>query len=511
MAFVVLTALALVSIDIWWLREFRAGYPLTVDEAGYLTIAFDYSAEFKSGGFPGLWDAFLRQGGIQAPLLPLVTVPILLSSGQEVMSSFLAVEAFFVLLIVASYGIGSRLANRSYGCLTAVVVASIPAVTEFTRQYHFAVPSAALYIAATYALLRSDGLSHRRWALAWGLALGLTTLARTVTLALVPGLLAAAALQIAILPRGRAERMLNFLLGVALAAATALLWYGPNYPSVFEYLTSYGYGEASHYFGTGRSIITFDFWTVRLVEAVNRGVHVPLAAILLVTLIGGGFRATGHLKRRGAVRKMVISGLQDDRGIVVLVVAAGYFALTSSRNEGTGFFLPLLPLVVVLALASLAAQPSRPLRALATGTFVIIAILNVGMNASVVPALSNPLLTDLMGFRVSLGIRTYMQDAGYDVGPSTARFPDVHRGWQVLDREVAAFIIELAAGRGRRPYVAFALAGPSIQHQLRRAHGAREPRLSDRVWAASIDHQRRQHCSLSQLLGLNRAEHPGDR
>lgn len=452
---VALAALALILVHVWWLHEFRDGYPLNIDEAGYLSLALDYASAYEQRGLQGLLHTFRHLGGIQAPLLPLVTVPIVVVVGREITVSFLAVQGFFALLFVSSYGIGSRLASRSIGFLTAVVVAGIPAVTEFTRQYHFAVPSAALFTASTYALLTSNGLSRRGWVLAWGFTLGLSTLARTVTLALVPGIVLAAIVQLVFSPRHRSGRVLNFGFGVSLAAATAFSWYGPNYSEIFAYLTSYGYGEPSTYFGTSFGIATLEFWTARLRETIVDGVHVPLAGILLVSLLAGVVQILRQWKRRSGARGTVAAALRSDRGVLVLIVTAGYLALTSSRNEGTGFFLPLLPMVVALATGSLGYPTAAGLRPILVCAFAAVACVNLAINAPVVGPTAFGLVEG-MGFRVSGGIRRYLEDAGYDLGTSTSQLPSVHRAWQMLDRQVAAYAIDLATAHGRQPYVVFA-------------------------------------------------------
>ena len=50
-----------IALDLWWLWEFRAGYPLNTDEVGYLTIALRDTQALKSAGISGLWREFLEQ------------------------------------------------------------------------------------------------------------------------------------------------------------------------------------------------------------------------------------------------------------------------------------------------------------------------------------------------------------------------------------------------------------------------------------------------------------------
>ena len=156
---------------------------------------------------------------------------------------------------------------------------SIPEMTDWARTFHFGVPAAALFTAATYALVRSEGFVDRRWALAWGLLLGLTLLARTMMIALVPGLVFAAILAVAFGPTLRARRTVNFVLALAIGLATAATWYGSNWP-VVTHLLSYGYGDHSTYHGQAYPMLSLAYWTARLNTIINFGFYLPLAVLV---------------------------------------------------------------------------------------------------------------------------------------------------------------------------------------------------------------------------------------
>src|SRR5215475_1640123 len=130
------------ALDAWWRCEFRAGYPLNTDEVGYLTFALDDTQGFKNGGVTGLLDAYLGNR-LQAPLVPLLTVPIHLAFGEEILPSLFVQAPFLVLLAFASFGLAARLAGPLLGLLAATIVVSIPEMTDFARTFHFAVPATA--------------------------------------------------------------------------------------------------------------------------------------------------------------------------------------------------------------------------------------------------------------------------------------------------------------------------------------------------------------------------------
>src|SRR5262245_34293667 len=154
-----------IALDAWWLSEFRDGYPLDTDEVGYLTFALDNTQGLRSGGVAGLLHAYLGNR-LQAPLVPLLTVPIHLAFGERIFPSFFVQTPFLILLAFSSFGLAARLASPLWGLLAALIVMSIPEMTDWARTFHFAVPASALFTAAIYALIRSEGLVDCRWALA---------------------------------------------------------------------------------------------------------------------------------------------------------------------------------------------------------------------------------------------------------------------------------------------------------------------------------------------------------
>jgi hypothetical protein len=113
-----------IALDAWWLCEFRDGYPLNIDEAGYLTIALDNTQGLRNGGVAGLLDAYLGNR-LQAPLVPLLTVPIHLAFGEEIFPSFFVQAPFLVLLAFASFGLAARLTSPLWGLHAALIVMSI--------------------------------------------------------------------------------------------------------------------------------------------------------------------------------------------------------------------------------------------------------------------------------------------------------------------------------------------------------------------------------------------------
>src|SRR4051794_16589458 len=222
--FVVALTAALVVLHLVWLNKFRFGYVTEWDESGYIAIALDNVHSLRDGGLTDLAGTVLGQG-LQAPLTPLAAVPFNLLFGDGVDSSLATELPFYAILVLATYGLGRRLMPPWWAALAAACVAGIPLATDYTRLFHFAVPAAAMFTAALWALLRSDRLERRGWAVASGLLLGLTLLSRTMTIAYLPGFVAAAGLPVLLYAERRRERFVNLALLLAAGGAIAAVWY----------------------------------------------------------------------------------------------------------------------------------------------------------------------------------------------------------------------------------------------------------------------------------------------
>jgi hypothetical protein len=449
-------ALVLVAIDVWWFMRYRDGFPLNVDEAGYTMIGVIDYLGLKGGGLHGWWEAVQTQTP-NAPLLPALTSLLLLVK-PGVTTGFATLTGFMVLLTFASYGIGTRLAGPRLGALAALVTATLPGTFTFAREYVFALPAAALLACAVFALLQSDGLRRRRWAIACGAALGLMLLARTMTVAFVPGVLAAAVL--AALLRGRGDlrnRILNLGLLVLAGAAVAATWYWRNLQPVIDYLTNYGYGAQSKYYGAEHSLLSWGRLRLEAEKMIYDDLLVPIAALVFVALVAIAVVVVRRLldsgERRGGLERLAGS----DAFSVFLVIAAGYAALTSSQNGGNGFTLPisvLLPPLAVIALRRFRAA-TVPVVAL----LGLITALNLVAYSNLSDDFSKPRLVEVPAF----GQLPWVNGVPHTVGAirvqvpgSESHFDAREKGWLRIDEQLADLMLESSPPEAPLPLATFA-------------------------------------------------------
>jgi 4-amino-4-deoxy-L-arabinose transferase-like glycosyltransferase len=440
-----------VALDVFWLARFRRGYVTEWDESGYLQFAL---SNFDALHDQGVWTFIKTVAGRETfgPLLPFVTSLAYPIVTRGVFGSLLVLPLFFAGLVAATYGLARRLVSDSWAVLAALAVAAIPGVTDYTRLYHFALPATACMTAALWALLRSDGLRRPGWAAAFGLFVACTLLSRTMTVAYAPGLAAAAGIQfLRTGPPGVRVRIRNLAIAVATCALVAGPWYVRNRGSIYDYLVGRGYGEGASLYGRSHPIFSWAYWTKELRLDLSY-LQLPLAAVLLIAfaaaLVFIGLRRP-RLRLPRTARSVALLSL-------AVVVLEGYFALTSSRTEGTAFALPWLPALVVLAVVAAAGVPVPVFRTWFAALLVVVSAVAIASKSGLVPQLAAKRTASVPGFgRVAVTdgegiIQRVVAGSGYDIGPVTEPMPALHRRWLPMTRRVVGALYAEADAR-RRP------------------------------------------------------------
>lgn len=468
-----LVALVVLSglVDLWWLHSFRAGFPLDIDESRYIALGLAFKDNLSSGGPVALWHAWEAQREF-GPLLPLTSVPLYALLGESLRAAFATQLVFFAVLVLASYGVGARLTSRAGGVLTALVVAGTPAVIDFTRSYQFPITAAAMLTAATYALMASQGMSRRGWAIGWGVLLGLMALSRTMMLAFVPALLLAAAWLALASPRLRRARIVNLALGALAALLTALTWFASSWSSVAHYLLQFGYGSQSAHFGTARSPLSVGFWTRQVVDTARAELYLPLALLLAAAIalgLGVLVARLRHQRADGRLRACAARLARSEAIVVLLVVLEGYLALTSSSNDGVGFRLPLIPGLVAVAVLAIWRLPWRHVRTALVVGLIVTSALNVVMKADVSSAVSRAVTLDVpaVGTVPVLDGQGYIQGyvaaaTGAASSLGTRSLARSQRGWLPAYDTIAVDIHGLLQRRGVVPNVRLAAFEPLL-------------------------------------------------
>jgi hypothetical protein len=438
-----------VLLHVVWLVRFRRGYVTEWDESGYLQFAL---SNFDGLHDHGLWTfaKTVAGRGTFGPLLPFVTSLAYPIVGRGIFGSLLVLPLFFAGLVCATFGLARRLVSDSWAVVAALTVAAIPAVTDYTRLFHFALPATACMTAALWALVRSDGLRRSGWAAAFGLFVALTLLARTMTVAYVPGLALAAGTQFLVGAPELRLRMRNFAIALGTVMLVAGPWYIRNARSVYDALLGSGYGEGATPFGHHYSVASWGYWTKELRLDLSY-MWLPLAGMLLLVFTVAA--AYWIARQRGLVRAPWSARAAGVLALVV-VVLEGYLVLTSSRNEGTGFALPWLPALVILGVTAAASIPARTVRVALAGIVVVLSFGNILSKSGWFEPLARARTVAVPGFgRVTVTegrglIQREVGGDGYDIRPVTQPLPAMHRRWLPLARDVVGWSLRRAEQRG---------------------------------------------------------------
>jgi 4-amino-4-deoxy-L-arabinose transferase-like glycosyltransferase len=448
--------LVFAAFNAWWVARYRHGFPLDVDENGYTMIGLNDWLGFENGGLHGWWEA-VQQQTPNAPLLPAITSVILVFS-PGVLQGFGVLILFGALLTLATYGIGERLAGPRLGALAALAVATAQGTFIFTREYIFALPTAAFLSCAVYALLRSEAMQRRGWAIACGASVGLMLLSRTMAVSFVPGIVVVAALLI--LVRGRDDlwpRLLNFGLAILAAFLVAATWYWRNLSPVWDYLTNFGYGNQAQYYGESDSTLSWGRFKSVTDRMVQSDLLVPLAVLIFAGLVALAVIAVLRLRESDDKRVTLERFLGADVLAVFLVAAAGFGALMTSQNGGNGFSYPiamLLPPVAVVALRRFRGA------AIAVAALVsAIAVLNVVAHSAVsegaakVRNVAVPLFGELPWVN---GEEHAVSAMRVQVPGPLNHFDDQDKGWTDVDKQLAD-LLQAESKAGRVQLTSFAM------------------------------------------------------
>lgn len=454
--FIILAIFLMASIR--WIWYYRYNQPLDIDEAGYLCLAMIDYYGLHFGGIHG-WIAALGMPSIQAPLTPALTSLLFGVTKPNPYLGFAIPLAGGAGSIGATYALGNACRSARVGLIGAILVASCPVIIMFSCDYQFSMWATLTATLALLAVVRSQHFRNLGWTAIFGVFLGLMPLARTMTIAFVPGMIAAAFLAMMVERAQLWRRLLNLIGGLSLAVLIAGSWFIPNGRLVFGYLLGFGYGTHAKEYGHHiplLSIVALRSW---IKYTINTELFFPHFMILLL-----GFLILVVIFIRKARQKGVGLAIRDlyrsPLAPVAIFAAEALLALTSTKNLGSAFIAPVVPaLMVMTGWALTALSESRAMCAvtscLVVVTALVAAVPKLDLRSPVasvwvanIPVLGHVNISDGAG-----AIQGYEYAAGYDEnGPTEPITPETGRSWVRLSRWTATILGQYL---GPHPSVAF--------------------------------------------------------
>lgn len=454
------------SMGIAWVLRYRRGAVVDVDEAAYLGAVWDDTTGLQHSGLGGLWQAWTMHAGF-APLVPLSAMPVqLLVGGRHLLAAFAVLDAWYAVLLVATAFLARRLVSGRWAVLAVVVAGCLPGIVDATRTFHFALAAAALLTATAAALLASDRLRSTRWAIVVGVLAGLTLLSRSVMVALLPGVVAGAALLVLASPaRRRAAR--NLALALLAGLALAATWYLPNLGAIWTYLTEYGYGTSATDYGTVHAPWDPAWWTAAGLQAVRSEIWLPMAIVLLASVGALAVQVVFRGRRRRSVAALMASPRRVDGAVCACIVGCGYLALSSSPDLGTGFELPLLPAVCCLAAAGISGVHRPAVRRAGAGVLVALSALALALKSGATDSLTAqasvniPVIGSVTVLDARGDIQRYTQTFRSGSATSLLMSAADHE-WQKAAAVLEARLTTYAMQQGRLPVICAATRDPFV-------------------------------------------------
>lgn len=355
--------LLFVVFQTWWVMRSRHLGAFDVDEEGGLAAALRFHRSILSGPQPLLQVVFDTRNG---PLVPLLSVPLLLLGPRTVHTAMVAQSLLMVAAACGVAGITRAITGPRIATLAGAMTIGLSVSVVSSRSYQYSSGVGAFLALSMWALLASDRGRSRRCMVLFGVFAGCMLLSRTMSAGFVPALAAAAAVTCA--------RERKVLVNVALSALAALVVAGPwwfvQWDAIVDYLVVNAYGDRAHYWGS-----TGFFERIRD-HLYFQAADFRLTAVALLVATGIGVASVvSSLARRGRV----LDGPPGTRRplaavwvCIVLVTAA----LLSTSNRGFWFAYPVDVLIVAGALG-LVVRSTPPGSAPARRRVAIVSVLGV--------------------------------------------------------------------------------------------------------------------------------------
>lgn len=351
-----------------WLQRNLLTFPPTWDQANYLAMSLRFWHAFQDAGLRGLAEAVTAASDVWPPLFPLTTAAVYGVLGESRLVAHLSNGLYLLLLLIAVQVIASAGYGRRAGVLAAVLACGFSDVIRLSRDYLLDFPAAALLAVGMAAFVRSGELRRRGGSVAFGAAVGLTALTKTMT-----GVFFIAPVVRALWRTRRSEDALAVRRHLALALAIAILlasaWWLPHFLSAIGYLFYYGVGSGAVPYATGgRAVLglrnlTYYFWVL-----VNNAISFPAALVFALLLA----RRIWLRARKGV--PFAESWLD---GVLWTWIVAGYVVLTLVPNKGGDrYALFILPPLAALYGGWLSSLPSAWLRRGMTALALLAVVFN---------------------------------------------------------------------------------------------------------------------------------------
>lgn len=351
-----LVSILIFSLNTYWIYRYRRSGILDIDEAGYLTMAWNNWNSFASEGVLGFLQSVVNQP-LHAPLQPAFTALLFTPLGPKIIFGLITPSIFYVGVFILVYKILRKSYRNFESIYLSFFISQLNLLVAYSRNYNFAISTTFFVVLCTYLIIFAK--KHTKFQnVLLGLSLGGIILTRTMSVIYVPFLILIF-LVIQILEK---RKKINIFKSLLITLCSFLIisfpWFSQNLKSVFNYLTSYGYGNNANEYGNENFLLSlgnlkFHIFNLSIYQYSISTITVLVIIPLLTTLVK-------VLKDHRAY----LSSIKDSKKAIeitslLFLIIGATLVLMSSRNKGSGFDLPIIVLVHTLFLILFKFTPSK--------------------------------------------------------------------------------------------------------------------------------------------------------
>lgn len=179
-------------INYIWLK--KDNFPLWFDYGAYFKRSIDmfYASQTNIAKFIETIFATGEHGWVFQPhriVLPLFSLPWYYIFGVSPDVAVMSCTTFLAIAIFSTYGIASRIFDRTTGFLSAFILSVSPGFFTFYRRYSPEFATIAMVSLAAYLLLRSKDFNNRLYSILFGIGFAFCMLTKEMALAFILGIL----------------------------------------------------------------------------------------------------------------------------------------------------------------------------------------------------------------------------------------------------------------------------------------------------------------------------------
>ena len=364
------------------------------DQADYLTGALNYWQVLRSPQWfsQSWWAEFWMLSSKIPPLVYISTVPFLAIFGAGVEQSTIVNLFYGAILLGSVYGLGTRLFDVQVGLWAAAICLLFPELCRIRLDFLIDYPLVAMvtlsvFTLTMWAVINADPSTQNHpsfqrlplhpaiypwlWAVAFGLAFGLSLLTKQTALLFLS--VPIATLGMTFLWQKAWIKLAQLLLSLAIALTICLPWYRLNWLLI---LTASKRATIDSAIAEGDPPLnTLEAWIFYL-KLLPSLVSFPLLIAGLVGLLlywkrsvilgewlisGGRLRQKidyGGLRKRG-YRQAIYRRWWRSLGWLAVFLVGGYLLSSANVNKDDRYITPLLPVLAVVLAQGLVLFPNR--------------------------------------------------------------------------------------------------------------------------------------------------------